>query len=226
MDPTSLDVNNPEVVNQETLDKSNVQKRIDELTAEKHASAKQVEQLTETVALMLRKQTEQAQVVAAPVQEQIPEGLDPAIAQYLKAQINSVKEEATKQSQQLFWQMQHQIDQQSVQAKYSHLPAEVLKDAAQRLTGLKQQYGNAATMDDAVGFAELAWYRKQAQQGRAQQFNGMNQPLSPQGGGLTPPQQSTNLVSPASLPNWDQLDLDTQVKLTDKWVAAGGKLLG
>lgn len=229
MDPTNpnqVDPNQPQL--QETPeDKSNVQKRIDEITAERRAAEKraeeysaQVAQLTATVAKML-----ETQHVAPKQQEpQIPEGVDPNLAKFFMAQIESVKAEAKKNAEQAFWQMQHQLDQRDVNSQYAHLPEDIRKDAANRLTGLKQAYPGA-TMEDAMAIAYWNAAKKQGMQQQAQQFNRMAQPLIPQGG-LPQPQMTNTLVSPASRPDWDSLPEHVQWKLIDEYTAKGGKLMG
>jgi hypothetical protein len=227
MDPTNPDVTNqtidPAAQSQETLDKSNVQKRIDELTAEKHTYARQVEQLTATVAEMLKAQNEQRQVVQqAPAQEQIPEGLDPAVAKFLTDQLKKTQEATIAQTQQLYWQLQHQMDSAQVSTKYAHLPPEVVTDAAQRYTALKQRYGGAATMDDAVALAHFAWAQKQGARSAVNQFNQMGQPIMQQGAPMQS-QQSASLVSPASLPQWESWTEDQRIKAIDEWEKKGGR---
>lgn len=218
---------------QETLEKSNVQARIDELTAMRKAAeqraeenARQVAQLTATVAQMLERQNA-AQVVQQPIEE-VPEGVDPNVAKFFSAKLEKMQKQYETQTQQMIWQIQNQVNEQQVAQKYAHLPPEVIQDAAGRLTALKSRYGQSATMDDAVALAHFAWAQKQAQAGRAQQYNQMSQPMMQHG---APPNvqsgaQSTNLMSPASLPNWDSLDTKTQNKLIDEWEKKGGKLLG
>ncbi len=213
---------------QETPDQSNVQKRINELTAEKYAAQKmaeqqadQVAQLTKTVAAMMERQN--AAVQQLPQQEQVPEGLDPAIAKFLSDKLSAAQKESEARTQQLYWQMQHQMDQQQVTQKYSNLPTAVLQDAAKRLTALKQRYGDVASMDDAIALAHFEHFKKQGQVSAAQQFNQMGQPLSMQSGPAS--QQSTNMASPASLPNWNALDLVTQNRLIDEWEKKGGSLI-
>lgn len=221
----------------ETSEKSNVQKRFDEMTAEKYALQKQVQDLTASMAEMLKAQTEaraQAQVKqveATPQMPALPEGTDPAIAKlfaWQQEQIQKMQRESQAQTQQLFWQMQNQLDQGQVNSKYQHLPDEVRRDAANRLTGLKQRFGDAATLDDAMGLAFWEWQKKNGAQQQARAFNGMNGPMHVQTYAPNAPQtqtQSTGLTPPTQDPNWDNYDTDTQVKLTDAWVKKGGKLL-
>lgn len=231
MDPTSLDsVVSDLPTGQETPeDKSAVQKRIDEITAERRAAEKraeeygnQVAQLTATVAKMI----EQQHVTKQPaIQEpQLPEGVDPNLAKFFLTQIDSVKKSAQEQAQQMYWQMQHQLDQRDVNSQYAHLSEDIRKDAASRLTGLKQRVPGA-TMEDAVAIAFYEAAKKQGMQQQAQQFNRMSQPLMPQSG-MPQPQQTNSLASPASRPDWDSLPEHVQWKLIDEYTAKGGKLMG
>lgn len=230
MDPT-----NPEQIavdpnaaqNQETLDKSNVQKRIDELTALRTAAEKraesmeaQVAQLTQLVAQQMERQHAQPVV---PQQEQLPEGVDPSLAKFFLDKFAKLQQESEVRTQNLFWQVQNQMDQTQVASKFGKLPPEVLQDAANRLTGLKRQYGERANMEDAVALAHWHYLQKHGNSAAAQAFNQMNQPLSIHGQPIQPA-QSTNLASPASMPNWDNLDYATQNRLIDEWEKKGGKL--
>lgn len=220
----------PNVAMQETPDKSNVQKRIDELTAEKkqaqalaEENQRQVSQLTQTVAELMKRQFEPAPKVKEP--EPLPEGVDPGLAKFFLDKMAQMQYDTKQQMQQLSWQMQNQYDQQQVGQKYSNLPPEVIKDAAGRFTNLKQQYGaDKVSMDDAIAVAYFQWHLKQQGQQRAQQFNQMGQPLMMQSAAV-PQQQSTGLVSPTSLPGWDDMDNATQNKLITEWEKKGGKLL-
>lgn len=227
MEPTTPTDNNPNQLQETPEDKSNVQSRIDQLVAEREAERKraeeatnQVAQLTATVAKMIESQ---AKPVAQP-QEQLPEGVDPSLAKFFMAQIESVKKSAQEQAQQMFWQMQHQLDQRDVNSQYAHLPEDIRKDAASRLTGLKQQYPGA-TMEDAMALAYWNAAKKAGMQNQAQQFNRIGQPMTMQSP-MPQPQQTNTLVSPASRPDWDSLPEQVQWKLIDEYTAKGGKLMG
>lgn len=214
-------------VEQDALEKSNVQKRIDELTAEKYAMAEQVKALSSTVQELTKKALAPAEVKQTDPTIDIPEGMDPGVAKFLQAQIDRVSKDAQMRTEQLYWQMQHQIDQTQVSAKYGHLPSEVVTDAAKRLTGLKQQYGNGATMEDAIKFAHYDYLMKQSRSGNAAAFNQLSQPMGmqssmPNVGGAA--QQSTTLAPPTQRSDWDRLDLHTQNRLIDEYEKKGGRL--
>lgn len=240
MDPTNPTDNtqvaqvNTEV---ETPDKSNVQKRFDEMTAEKYALQKQVQDLTASMAEIIKAQTEatqrqQVQVKApeAPQMPSLPEGTDPALIkffEYQNAQMKRMQEETQNQTQKLFWQMQNQLDQGSVNNKYANLPEEVRRDAANRLTGLKQRFGDAATIDDAMGLAHWEWMKKQGQGAAARAFNGMNGPMTVQTYGPNVSQQapSSTLAPPTQDPNWDNYSNAEQIQRIEAWEKKGGRLL-
>lgn len=233
MDPTNPEnaVNPTGDGQQVTPDESNVQKRINELTAEKYAAAKaaeeaqkQVAQLAATVAEMTRAQVQTKQP-EAPAFE-VPEGMDPALAKFFASQIEKVNKSAEERAQQMFWQLQNQLDQTQVASKHGNLPPEVLQDAANRLTGLKQRYGaQNVTMDDAVGIAFFEWSKKQGMTQQRQQYNAMGGPLQPMGSAPNANVPLTQqLASPASRPDWDTLPEHVQWKLIDEWEKKGGKL--
>lgn len=201
-----------------------VQARINELTAEKYAKDEQIKQLSNTVADLVRRSTEQVQMQKQHEPE-VPEGVDPGMAKWLLSQIQAVQKTAQETTEQMYWRMQHQMDQQNVASRYSTLPVEVQQDAARRLTGLKQRYGEQATMDDAIKLSLGEYAMKQMGQGQARAFNNMNTPITAQSGlpNITP--QSQALVPPTQRPDWNRLTIDQQVKLVDEFEAKGGRLL-
>lgn len=209
---------------QETPDKSSVQKRIDELTAEKYAYAKQVEAMQNTVNELIKAQT--APKPVAQKEAEIPEGLDPGVAKWLMAQQKETAQMIQANTERMYWQMQNQLDQQQVSQKNAGLPPSVLNAAANKLTGLRQRYGDAANMDDAVKFALAEHVMSQMAAGKAIDFNNMNRALSPQGGSLPSPNGggSNTLVPPTQLPNWESMDLQTQNKLISEYEKKGGSL--
>lgn len=211
---------------QEAPEKSAVQKRIDELTAEKYAYAKQVEQLTGTVSEMVRKQSEVSAPKAADPLAGLPEGVDPGVAAWFLKQSQAMALQTQAQSEKLFWQMQHQLDQNATNQKHANMPTEVRENAAKLLTGLRQRYHDA-NLDDAIKIAFADYTMKQMANGQVNQYNNMNRTLSQQGAGLGVPggQPQTNLVPPSQLPNWDQLDVRTQNKLIDDYEKKGGNLI-
>ncbi len=225
--PVNQEVTQPS--EKDASEKSSVQKRIDELTAEKYAYAKQIEQLTATVTDLIKTKTAEPAPQAADPIASIPEGMDPGVAKWLANQISETAKQSQARTEQLYWQMQHQLDQTQVASKYSNMPPEVVQDAARRFTGLKQRYGDAATMDDAVKLAFAEHALKQMQSGRSVAYNNMSQPL-----GMQSPmsnvsgqmqQQSTALTPPTQHPDWDRWDNDTQVKAVAVWESKGGRLL-
>lgn len=235
MDPTSPEVVGTEVTpadgTQATPDKSNVQARIDELTAEKNAERKraeeaaaQVAQLTAVVAAQMANQHAAATPVKQEPAFEVPEGMDPATAKFFATHIERAQKAAEEKAQAMFWQIQHQMDQQNVAQQYSGLPPEVVQDAAKRLTGLKQQYGQGVTMEDAVAVAHFQWMKKQGKVAASNAFNQMPGPMA--GHGAQPPvqQPSTNLASPASHPDWDKWDNATQNAAITAWEKKGGSL--
>lgn len=228
-DANSLEnVEIPDTSAQEASEKSGVQKRIDELTAEKYAYAKQLQEMTATVTELMKQKT--APVIAEPQQSAIPEGLDPGVAKWLMDQ-QKAQEKSTQamvaETQKMYWQMQHQLDQNNVNQKHAGMPQEVRDDAARRLTGLKQRYPDA-NLDDAVKLAFADYAMKQMAAGKAVDFNNMNRALSAQGGSLPlggGTQSSGNsLVPPTQLSNWDSLDLASQNKLISEYEKKGGSL--
>lgn len=230
MDPTNPiegQTNPTAEVTQETPVKSNVQSRIDEITAEKHAYAKQVEQLTATVAALMQRENEARAQVQAPQPQapKIPEGVDPNMAQFFMDQFKAMQAEQEKRTQQMYWQLQNQYDQSNVQQKYSNLPTEVLKDAANRLTALKQQYGQNVNMDDAVAIAHFEYFKRQGQVIRQQQYNQMAGPMGMQSPLPQHQTQSNQLVSPASLPDWDNLPDAEKWRRIDEYEKKGGRLM-
>jgi hypothetical protein len=229
--PNILD-NQPTAQNQEAAapEKSNVQKRIDELTAERYAMQKQVETMMAANADLVKKLTEQTKA-PTPTPEpdplaELPEGTDPALIRIFQAQqkqMRAMEESVKNQTQQLYWQMQHQMDQRDVQSKYAHLPPDVQADAARRLTGLKQTYGQSATMDDAIKISLGEYAMKQMAQGRAASFNQMAGPLAAPSS-PTLPNLPTALAPPTQRSDWDQLDWRLQNALLDEYQKKGGKI--
>lgn len=226
----------PAAESQETLDKSNVQKRIDELTAARYAAEKaaseaqaQLAQTTAALAARLAAENAAAQQKVAP-EATLPDDATPAqVAKFFTERMERMQKEQEQRTQQMYWQMQNQMDQQQVAAKFAHLPEQVRLDAANRLTALKQRYGDAATMEDAVAIAFYKAAQVNGAQQRQNQFNQMGQPMAPHGT-FAPvitdgSQQSTNLASPASRADWDSLDLATQNKLITEWEKKGGRLM-
>lgn len=212
---------------QQEQPKDNVQKRIDELTAEKYAAAKAAEEAQRQVAQLtaLVAQQMERQVAAQPVpqQEQLPEGVDPTLAKFFEAKISRLEEEYKKRTEQMIWQVQNQVAQQTVDNQYSHVPPEVRRDAAARLTNLRMQYGEKASMDDAMAVAYWQWQKSQGQTQRAQQFNQMGQPL-PMQAAPQMPQAQQGMQSPAMRPDWDTLDWRDQARLIDEWEKKGGRI--
>jgi hypothetical protein len=210
---------------QQEQPKDNVQKRIDELTAEKYAAAKAAEEAQRQVAQLtaLVAQQMERQVAAPPQQEQLPEGVDPNMAKFFDSRLKSLEEEYKRRTDQMIWQMQNQIAQQTVDNQYAHVPPEVRRDAAARLTNLRMQYGEKVSMEDAMAVAHWQWLKSQGQQQRAQQYNNMGQPLPMQGAPQMPVQQA-QMQSPAMRPDWDTLDYRDQNRLLDEWEKKGGRI--
>lgn len=232
MDDTNPQVENTPVTEaQGELDKSNVQKRIDQITAEKYDAQKRAEELAAQVANLTALVAKQLEAKAAPVvqqaEEQLPDDATPAmVAKYLQKKHDQQIAEMTKQTQQMMWQMQNQLDTQRVNSEFAHLPPEVRQDGAARYTALKQRFGEQnVSARDAMALAFFEWQEKQRGRNAAQQFNQMGQPINVQG---VPSNAGTpaNLVPPTQLPNWNQIkDTPQGWKLIDEYERKGGRLM-
>lgn len=224
--PVEGQTNDSNQTGQQEQPKDNVQARINELTAEKYAAAKAAEEAQRQVAQLtaLVAQQMERQVAAQPVQqEQLPEGVDPNLAKFFESKFSRLEEEYKKRTEQMIWQVQNQVAQQTVDNQYAHVPPEVRRDAAARLTNLRMQYGEKASMDDAMAVAYWQWQKSQGQTQRAQQFNQMGQPL-PMQAAPQMPQGTQQLQSPAMRPDWDSLDWRDQNRLMDEWEKKGGRI--
>jgi hypothetical protein len=208
-------------------DKSNVQARIDQLTAEKYAKDEQLKAQAQQIADLVKSIAQRQVEPAREVTQDLPDGIDPSVAKFFQAQLAAQAKAIQANTEQLFWRTQHQLDQQNVNSKYAQMPEEVRQDAARRLTGMKQRYGDAATLEDAFKFAHYDWMLKQQTVNQAARFNGMGGPLGVQssmpniGGAQS---QSTDLIPPSRDPKWDSYDLETQNKLVSEYEKKGGSL--
>lgn len=179
-----------------------VQKRFDEMTAERHELVRQMNAMGENMNAVLAQNAALALRVNAPVvtQPTIPEGIDPAVLQYLsqtmgaslKAELASVKGEL----QQMIGGVRANQQQTEMQQALVGADPVVAKEAIR----LRAEWDKAGltgwTAKDARIYAEGQLAVQRANQQRANQPNGSGNEAITQANGIAPLSTSQTRLPP------------------------------
>lgn len=187
----------PPAVPQAVLD------RIGELTADKHELKRQMDQQNQILQELLANQAAMAvrATQPAPIQPQMPEGVDPAVIDYIsktfnqsmKTELESLKREMTGALGNVRANQQNTELQQALVG----VPPEVAKVAKQLYADWQRNGNTGWAPIDAVVYARGAVAQQQEANIRRTQPNGSGNDAITPGGAMAPAPQSNRNLPPA-----------------------------
>lgn len=209
--------------------KSSTQKRIDEITAEKHRAEERAQQQADQIMQLtasLAQSAAQRQEVQRPREPEftVPEGIDPVQAKFFKDMMDANTAKLANHTQVLFQQTQQQMDKQNFVNKYATVPEVIRNRAAALHTQARQKYPDASE-EDALKFAAGEAFLAGLNTNQRNQFNTATRPITAQGA----PQEmapTDTLTPPTQRADWDDLSNNQQIKLIEDYRKKGGKMIG
>lgn len=184
-----------------------VQARIDELVGRQHEKDRQLEQMNQTMQELIAQNAalaaRQSQVaIPQTMQPQLPEGVDPAMAQFFMGQFDSMLKANAKQMEDKLHQVVGGIRQTQEQMEFQSAAQgrspEVIQRAAKLLSHWKRIGASGFTQADALVYAEGQLAEETRNQQRKQRPNGDGNDTTTLGGGAAPSTQRSALPPPKS----------------------------